>query len=924
MTSSLIKKFACKDANASFYFINFEGIKSNFGVSMHDLGDFYQEYCNTIDEDENNRFHIAEVLDKKTSPLTSTLFFKFHDCDEDDKSQINAPNEFIHAIAYSYQKTMSEVYQISPEMREYITAVLVTPLWDKKSISCFKIELRFPYCHVNRSTQDTLFKPAVISNLRKSNVLSLLKIQPVGDWPDIIESAKDYMFLYKSTQTSDSPNHDLRVILKRLNSPQDDNAEIDLESVFSMNDHTLIHNQDIKVNMSDDTAYATLFLNSTYWSGITSPKTKMRDEKCSYVQHFDEDVNNLEPFSLAKLFIEMMSEKTVSTENYVLDIGRVLYNITSGSDDGLLYFTEICCKNTSKINILKTSTPVETKTEAFDLESYKLPVQEEKPCYNVSICKNLWRKFKGNFLTIKTLAEMARNDNKIEYDLWHSNWVKPAIEIVLDEYSDVDIAEVLYRMFWLDFICSDLKSNKWYYFKPDNHKLVSMDSAYYLSKGIDDKLIPLLLQTRIEYSRRQNDLGVSKTTNEERKRYELKITQITSLVKKLKSHNSRERIIKTCKTNFYIENFKKLTNKGGLVTAWTNCVVEICNNRAIVRPGKLEDFLIKSGAVPYNTSYTWQHPAVLDCVKYLSQVFPDPELLHYALKDFSSYLKGKNSEKYFRVWVGSMGDNSKSMLVKLMQLWLGELCIDLPVSVYTGSSSKGGPSPELAQADGAHLAITAEPDDGDDLKSGAIKRSTGGDRFFGRMCNENGGSIDLIYKTIYMCNAVPTVLNIDGPGIKRFAFLIFLSRWVYDAPEDPVEQMKQRRFKRDDFFEQCLPEMAEAMFWVAVNYFHNYIKEGLVQPNIIQEYTRKHWEENDTFQVFILENLRRVDVKEGERATDSNSFIAGDAYARFNRFFRQQYPQSDIPKMPQFKNHMCARLGPQVNRRWLGWVIADQ
>jgi phage/plasmid-associated DNA primase len=259
-----------------------------------------------------------------------------------------------------------------------------------------------------------------------------------------------------------------------------------------------------------------------------------------------------------------------------------------------------------------------------------------------------------------------------------------------------------------------------------------------------------------------------------------------------------------------------------------------------------------------------------------------------------------------------------------MQLWLGELCIDLPDWVYTGGKKKGGgPSPELAQAESALLAITCEPEEGNDLSAGAIKKGTGGDRFFGRMCGQDGGSIDLTHKSIYMCNAIPNIPNVDKATKNRFGILPFLSTWTMDAPEDQSEQQRSRTFKMDLFFEQKLPDLAEAIFWIAVQYFPFYIREKLIPPPIVREYTAQHWRDNDPYESFVGERMVKVKVKPDEKMSERNSVTSSDLYPHFKQFFRAQYPQSQVPAAPQFRTQLIQRIGKQTERRWPGWIIRD-
>jgi hypothetical protein len=930
--AELVQTSACRIDESNFGFSILSGIKSEFGVPPEKLSGFLGKYCElaTKDEDEGDelcedyeyestdRFYqlnIGEVIKSSSYPVIGVHNFMFEAKEEDLENTVLFGQEFVNALVYSYQRAIAEVLNISASMKEFTAAVLTTPIWIEGRKVCFTIELRFPYCVVDKVVQRTKLRPKIITSLRLNNVLGNLAFQPVGDWDQIIMDNGTSIPLYRSNVEENSPPSKLTNIYSVMEGIEDIDAEIELEDIFRPEEHSYLQSGEITEEFleeeEDVNCWIPLFLSISFYDKTTTAKRikiNRREEKVNsnLVTGINGDINNIQT---ARTFISMIRNKTMDQEHNWLNVGRALYSVSGGSKEGFATFFE--------------ASNIEKKKKKKRNVRPLTPMNREKPKpRDIETCKKLWKTFKRSKITIKTLAEMAKNDNQISYEEWHTAWTEPALNEAIDDPTDVGIAEAIYRIFWLEFICTNLRPRKWYSFSKGSHRLVPSDSGFKLRQKITNVVVPILermrgsVQTQQLEARSHDGSGGGENNN-----YEAKILKIGKLCKKLKTTSVRAKVVEMCAERFYVEDFNSFANKG-MISAWPNCVIEICGGKAVARPGKLEDYITKAGATDYNTTLSWKHPAVIAVMEYLGQVFPSPELLEYAIKDFASYLYPKNAEKKFRVWTGN-GHNSKSILVKILQIWMGELCVDVPVSVYTGAKNSGGPSPELAQTASTLLGISAEPDDGDDIKAGAIKRNTGGDRFFGRNCNENGGSIDLNYKPIYMCNSIPNMPNVDAPTIDRFAFLCFFSKWSMNAPKDPEEQMRTRTFQMDTKFEDKLPEFAEPLFWIAVQYFPKYMKEGLNPPEEIVQYTKEHWRDHDPFQSFMFEKMRKVDFGPDDKTNDGNSITATDLYTQFKPFFRGQYGHSDIPAAPQFKTQMCQRLGKQVNRRWQGWVIKD-
>lgn len=620
-------------------------------------------------------------------------------------------------------------------------------------------------------------------------------------------------------------------------------------------------------------------------SSIPVNETKLLPEMKAVDEKEKDSENDKDPMYLAKTLLPMLNVKRFDVELYWLDIGRALYNITNGSKEGLDLWVQYSAKAT-----------VTDRTK--------------------EICTTKYPTLQGTPLTEKTIGRFAREDLPEQYQEWHQAWCQNSLVEALSGIH-FDVAEAIWRVFWLDFTCSGFTKQAWYRF--DKTHLKKMDDAVYLRKAIIDELIPIYRRIRLEAS--QQSLPLSGEDND-KKQLETFIKQIGNLIKNLGNPDYQTTVINMCREKFYVENFDKLCDANPKLTAHVNCVIECCDDGAYVRPGKPEDYITLCSHTPYLANLSWEHPLVVELMTWFQQCFPDKELLHYFLKDSSAMLLGRNTEQLFRVWCGE-GDNSKSMIVKLFQAVLGMYCIDLPMEIFMKIRGDSF-TPELAQARGAHVSFLAEPYPDEDIQVGRSNRFNVSDRMIARMCKEHGGSMGTFFKFVLMCNRPPIIPAADKTLQDCFRILPFLSTWLRSGyPEDPIEQMKQRKFKMDPFFENRIPELAQAFLWVMVEYFPKYSAEGLKPPKIIVDYTQRHWEENDPYTKFIQECITYAYVSDQNelKIDDTQNITATDLYRHFKVWYKEMYPGANCISQKDFAREMkqSQRLGPQNSKkRWVG------
>ena len=101
--------------------------------------------------------------------------------------------------------------------------------------------------------------------------------------------------------------------------------------------------------------------------------------------------------------------------------------------------------------------------------------------------------------------------------------------------------------------------------------------------------------------------------------------------------------------------------------------------------------------------------------------------------------------------------------------------------------------------------------------------------------------------------------------------LPFLSTFCMDAPKDEAEQFKQRKFPMDPQFEKKINLYRKPFLWILMNYFPIYMEEGVSAPEIVIEYTKKYWEENDPYKLFLNENLIKTG-NDGDKISATNLY----------------------------------------------------
>jgi hypothetical protein len=876
---------------------------------------------------------IAESITDATTtvPIVGELTMGFHLCEEDDDGTGIMDASFIVSLVKCYQQVIMDLIDVDESSSELICVVLEAEPELSVDEATIRIRIQFPYCQVGLDFYRRRFRPKIEQLLRGKNVISKLRIQPTGDWSSIIKDYNTIFPMYGSTTSATDNKVRITHIYNNIIEEEDSDDEIvemELHEAYQPDKHQYVMRgfipTDLLTAVEDEvedlhTFWLPLFLSFTYWGKLAKPRLSEAVQKAP-ANGFRDDVTSSDPKIIAGYMLPLLKEHRIKQEFYWIDVGRALYNIHDGTTEGLDRWIEF---------------------------SKRLPMEGR----TAKDCRMKYETLRDTGLSVKTLAWYAREDSPDLYREWHQHWIAPILHNVLLSITNADVAAAVYRMFWLDYIY-DSQMDKWWRFQ--GHSLRRLERAIGLRKDINTVLVAEFDRLRHKLTG-TNTTGMNSHDLHEREEF---IKACSKVIQKLKTDSFISSVLRSCQavgsadnisSGFDVPDFNRRIDSDPNKTGWVNCIIECCGDEACVRQGKPEDYITKVSPIGYRRDYHWNHPIVLEVLDFLKKVFVDNDLRHHVCKRIASILKGRNGEKLFDILSGA-GDNAKSIFVALLKAVLGTYAIDFPVSMLTGAKGNAGSaSPELAQARGAHAAFVSEPDSGDEMKAGPIKRFTGNDSFFCRMLFDNGGSIESFIKLFYMCNRIPNIPNADKAVKARLWICPFLSTFCKDpqSPDNPdgyplseEEQYRQLKFKANPDFHKRIPDLAYGMLWIMVQYFPKYSVEGLTPvPRVVAEVTEQHWRDNDPYIQFIQEKISYayvVDTATGKRMTDDEgnevhddkkTLSATHIFPVFNQWWRLYYPGSSVPDVRVLKAEMSAkdRLGAQTKRQqWVGVILKDQ
>ena len=851
----------------------------------------------------------------------------------------------IKLLVSLYQTEIDYFFEISSTIIEKMCYVLESPKWEENNYSFYKVKLHFPYCVTTKEFMKTDFSKRIIEKLNSLNEINeYFNTACLTNWKTAFQDFRDVYELYGSVSNPKISPLKVKHILTEIEDGEDLSHFSYYDTIKSKNNrdnlgckealymkHSFIteNMREIGLKIEDDSDIENedKYLKFLYPILLSiNFKTTKTKNKFEADDDFDLDIKvneeNPTDFDICYSMMSLLKKERFKFEYFIYDLGKAIYNSLKNNKNydhefGFKFWRNSVLKSTLEWKDLLTD-------KTYDL-------------------------FEDSNITFKTICYYAKEDSPKKFKKWHDNWIQNKVSAAVDSQNDRDLSLCFYRKYFMMFMYGgDVNKNYWYRF--ENNLMVIVDKHYIFSRLMKDfKDVFYKYEIKMETKKLQIMQEGDAGHKEKVKAIKDKIETIQKIQEKVLGNSTTiKKLLECSETWFYIESLNDKWDKNPNILGCKNCVIELTSTKAHVRDGKPEDFLQKKLGVKYEFNYCKNSKNVKDLLKYLEQVFPVPEVRHYMIKDLSSILYGKNSEKQMRIWIGET-NGSKSILAKIIQEVFGSYYCDFPGEYLSAKQKNGGPSPELAQIKNTRIAIIQEPDKHASFQGARIKKLTGGDSMFARALHDNGGSIKTTCKFLVVCNCVPEIEGLDEATKNRVVQVPFEGRWIkkgakkneehFVVPKTHNEQVKAKLYDMDLNFENKVVDLAKAMLWFLIDNYNLYCKEGLIPPTYLKDWMDEYWKKFDPNVCFLSENIERMytpcecetddctkcygtkQIKDKAYSITSNQF-----YNHYKNWFRSEFSHKTLSLKANVIEMFETRdkLGKlSKDKKWYGIKLVD-
>lgn len=534
------------------------------------------------------------------------------------------------------------------------------------------------------------------------------------------------------------------------------------------------------------------------------------------------------------------------------------------------------------------------KNESDKLLIVWIAFSAKSPSFNYMDIPDLcdrWRSYNKkmeNRLTKNSLYYWARQDALPEdVERVHKSSIEYYIEQTLNssipkfKATDYDLAKVLHQLFKQEYVCTSISQNIWYRF--DGVCWKEDDSGISLKEKISIDLRDLYSQKNHTFSGNwsgeQTNLGDNvKDESESRK---AKAFQILDIIKRCATTSEKAKLMTECKELFHDRNgdFEENLNENPYLLCFNNGVIDF--ETKTFRDSRPDDFVSFCTKINYVPLKKCNKKIIKEINTFMEQLFPEKELLEYMWEHFASTLIGTTPNQTFNMYYG-MGQNGKSLIVKLMEEILGDYCQSpAPLSLITQPRPPAGiPSPETLQLKGKRYVALVEPTKKEEMNEGSMKQITSGlDKMQARgLYKAKPIEFKPQLKLVLCCNVLLKVNSTDHGTWRRIRSVPFKSLFT----QNPVKNdpKKPFQFKIDPTLEYKIQDWKETFMAMLVEIAfktNGYVKDCDIVMNASKDYLAGQ----DNIASYVKERIVEDEngiIKKKDLNTDFNNWY----YTTFN------------------------------------------
>ena len=859
--------------------------KGKYQIGRESMEEFWKIYQDLLIKNDNCVLTVTEKSDDYL-PVLADFDIKITDNDDIEYDEHLYTERQVLDVIKIHQDVLRNILEDCND--KHLTCVLLEkPIsfnYDESNdVTTMSngFHLAFPYVFLHKRDQANHLVPRIKNELKAFNIFQDLGFMSSEKLYDDCHLRNPWLLYGGSKDSTKKPY----LVSKVYDS---DCEEISLEEAFKY--YEIFDSRDQLINMNGNIEYYLPRILSIIPQcrqtceikyGVISPLKQMNNgnaiEKKKYVS-----VSATEALKQSAQLLPMLSDRRARDRNDWMDVGWILFSIGEGSDEAFNQWLEFSERDSDK--------------------------------FDEGVCQNEWEKMTKKDKTLGSLKFYAACDNPEEYNKWKQDSLSKRVKNILDSCTQYDIAEMMYESYGNDFRY-DIKNETWYCFKKHkwwpNHK--GADLRDHISTDIVERITAEGNKILASYNNPMDGKN-------NQKEYGEKMKKMFKIVTDLKTFTFCTNVMNQCCLTFRDEKFEEKLDQNKYLIAFNNGIYDLKAN--IFRAGRPEDYISKSMPIDY-VEYSPDSREIREVETFLEKIFPDKSLRNYFVDQSSNIFEGGNKKKTIFFWTGE-GDNGKSVTQNLFEQMLGSYAIKFPTTLVTGKKVQNGSAdPNLARAGGGvRWAILEEPDKTEELNIGLLKMLSGDDSYNARDLFQKGKDLKEIkpmFKLVFISNGLPNVKHSDKAFWNRVRVIPFESTFVRETDENPApvsydEQIRQKRFPRDESFGEKIPDLIKAFACYLLRHRSDLVKgkkKPSPEPEKVRKATAMYQKQNDSYRKYIDENI----------IEDSKSTITSvELHNDFKIWYREANPGSTVPTRSEVEEYFGKVWGhPSAGMKWKGY-----
>lgn len=482
---------------------------------------------------------------------------------------------------------------------------------------------------------------------------------------------------------------------------------------------------------------------------------------------------------------------------------------------------------------------------------------------------------------------------------------------------DYDIASLVYHFKKGLFVSYGIRNNEWYafngsYWQKDDcgttlRQILSVEiRALYMMKSV--KFLTKAFQIKTAD-------GSVDIENEEHILLKARAMMMHGIASRLGNTSDKDNIMREDRELFYDKDFESKLDQNRYLLCFKNGVIDFKEKR--FRKGIPEDYISKCTQIDYKPLDRIREKGVIEEIQdYFSKLFPIQELNEYMWKHLASMLIGDSAKTQCLHYYIGVGQNGKSMMVKLMETIMGDYAVPLDAGFFTKERpARGAATPDIAKLPGVRLAVTSEPTEGGKpvvLYEGPMKQLTSGtDKMVYRSLFKDQQYFVPQCHSIIQSNDYIPIRSRDHGTWRRIRVVEFLSLFTDNPVKGDVD--KPYQFHKEDTFDQKFAIWAPIFMSMLVEIAYE-TQGALPLCSIVKAASESYRRKQDYITAFIDENI--------EKASNTEYLKKSELINKFNEWYIAEHGTKLVGKTQEIHAAVDKVFGAYKTSPTPGWCGA--